>query len=885
MQSAIECEMGAVDEKSATDKGASSNQLVDEIDNADCNTENNPTVVVDIDRESHVCHDEDDKTVTLRDKKTDTITRISDDDYRYMRYLDNTENISKRRKDLIGSEKLISDADLRLAATLVHDAMEGRTADIKSEIRYVKSYNLYKSWPLTYLLYIAIIVNLSLVLFEEPAVEGLALKDTITMPIELLCILYFCVRTAHHYFWRRTSLFFRDVKNTILIMIIVVTLIDMVVYLIWKHVDPEANHVRFSRVLRAIVIVNFSDGRQIRRSWRNMRRTIKEIIHVVFLFSFFILVFSLIANQMFSARSDIKYLNGKAYFKDYLECVWEMYVLVTTSNNPDVMIPALKASRYYCIFFFVYIVVVFYMLLNVFLAVAYHSYSENMKLEIQQGSRDKKKKLGQAFDVIKVNHEGEDMVTYRTWKRLMNLVQPNLSNNQIDLLMLILNTKRSGHIGRREFMNVADLLNVQISEVSDRITWLEKTFPRLYLSVPSEFIRTIVDTVFFKFAYDLLVGIEIFLIGFNVPGINIPFCALYILEVVLKVYTFGPIKYFHRVSNWFDVIITSVSLIFLIVESTVLQKDDDQTRIIRETISAVNIIRIFRILRLLVHINRFKIIIDTLINISMSILMYCGILFIIFYVFAVIGMEIFKGKIRSFPVSIGNDTSEKYCGALALNNSEFYKSEYCYLNFNDVIGSALVLATVTFQNNWHQVTSGYVLVTNRAARIYFATFFMFVSIIVMNIVTAFIVDMFMYEYTIQKDGKVDSSVEKKIKELGLGIDAETGLEISQPLSDEQMKEWMRGHDVKAPLVHPWIEKATLRGIRHAEARFSTFSSYVHKRKSSVPTLNRFDGIRFHIKKKGWTKIEVLLQQLYDIESDLDNIKTDEEDRRSKALIL
>lgn len=33
--------------------------------------------------------------------------------------------------------------------------------------------------------------------------------------------------------------------------------------------------------------------------------------------------------------------------------------------------------------------------------------------------------------------------------------------------------------------------------------------------------------------------------------------------------------------------------------------------------------------------------------------------------------------------------------------------------------------------------------------------------------------MFMYEYTIQKEGKVDSTVEKKIKQLGLGIDAET----------------------------------------------------------------------------------------------------------------
>jgi len=37
-------------------------------------------------------------------------------------------------------------------------------------------------------------------------------------------------------------------------------------------------------------------------------------------------------------------------------------------------------SRFYCLFFFIYILVCFYMLLNVFLAVAYHSYSQNMKV-------------------------------------------------------------------------------------------------------------------------------------------------------------------------------------------------------------------------------------------------------------------------------------------------------------------------------------------------------------------------------------------------------------------------------------------------------------------------------------------------------------------------
>lgn len=44
-----------------------------------------------------------------------------------------------------------------------------------------RSYSLYKSWPLTYLLYIAIIVNLSLVLFEEPAVPNLALHYSVSM--------------------------------------------------------------------------------------------------------------------------------------------------------------------------------------------------------------------------------------------------------------------------------------------------------------------------------------------------------------------------------------------------------------------------------------------------------------------------------------------------------------------------------------------------------------------------------------------------------------------------------------------------------------------------------------------------------------------------------
>ncbi|XP_045185027.2 uncharacterized protein LOC123543029 [Mercenaria mercenaria] len=835
-----------------------------------CEIPNIPNIVVE-----NYCHDnntekdnDDDSKVTLRRKKTsfsENVETITNDDYKYMDYLQVPKTGTSRRKIEIGSEKMISNDDLRLAATLVHDAMEGRTTDIKTEPKYVRSYNRYKSWPLTYLLYIAIIVDLSLVVFEEPAVQGFAIHYSVTMFVEGVCLVYFTIRTCHNFHWRRTKSFFKDVKNIFIIGILVLTILDMLLFVILKQVIPDGRDVRYTRVLRPLLIVNFSDGRQIRRAWRNMRRTIKEIVHVLFLFYFFIFVFALIAYQMFSHRNDMKYPDGKDYFKNYMDSVWDLYVLVTTSNNPDVMMPAVEKSRFYCAFFFVYILVCFYLLLNVFLAVAYHSYNENMKVEIKTSARDKKKKLVQAFDVIKINHKGEDMVTYRIWKRLMTLAQPKLSKNQIDLLMLILDMNRSGHIGRREFMNVADLLNVPVSEVADRTTYLEKWFPKIYNSTPAEYLKTFVDSVFFKFMYDIVVIIEVFLIGFDVAHIDVPFCCLFFLEILIKVFTYGPLRYFKRFSNWFDVFITSASCIFIITSYVYPY----QGVVFTETSKIIQIIRIFRILRLLVHIKRFKIITDTLVNISLSIVMYCGILFIIFYIFAIIGIEVFQGKINDHTHNVTNETLEEmYCGALELKGSAFYESRYCSLNFNDFISSVLVLSTILFENNWHILTQGYVLVAGKAARIYFAVFFMCVSVVVMNIVTAFVVDMFMYEYTIQKEGKVDSTVEKKIKDLGLGIDAETGLEISAPLSDNEMEELLKDGTIQKPKQHPWVEKATMHGLRSAEVRFSAISSFVTKRKSSVPTLNRFDGIRFHIKKRGWTKIEILLQQLYDVECDI-----------------
>ncbi|KAL4237460.1 Two pore calcium channel protein [Mactra antiquata] len=407
--------------------------------------------------------------------------------------------------------------------------------------------------------------------------------------------------------------------------------------------------------------------------------------------------------------------------------------------------------------------------------------------------------LHQAFEVIKINVGGNEMVTYKTWCRLIKLARPGKTKHQIDLLMMVLDTDRSGYISRQQFLNIADLLNVPISVVSERKTFAEIHCKSLYMSRVSKFIRRIVDTVYFSLSYDGIVVINVALICSNIDDADWVFVCLYVIEIVLKWYSYGTKRYFHNFQHWTDVIITIISILVVVVTRF------DVTGMNSDALSVLNVFRIFRILRCLVEFDRFRIIFDAVFNVSFSILTYCGILFIVFYSFAVLGMEIFAGKIQF----LGYDTQ---------NETEFS------CNNSALIGR-------------------FVIVTSDAARIYFMSFHLCVAVVVMNIVTAFILDMFMYEYTFSKKGNIDTKVEMTIKNLQLGIDDETGMDIAK---DEKKT------DEEGSMFHT---KSMFRRLT------------MKQRGALKPNLSRYDGIRFHIKKRGWTKTELLLQQLFELEED------------------
>ena len=61
-----------------------------------------------------------------------------------------------------------------------------------------------------------------------------------------------------------------------------------------------------------------------------------------------------------------------------------MFVLLTTSNFPDVMLPSYGQSRRYAIFFITYLVIGLFMLLNMLLAIFYSNYQERVDASIDK---------------------------------------------------------------------------------------------------------------------------------------------------------------------------------------------------------------------------------------------------------------------------------------------------------------------------------------------------------------------------------------------------------------------------------------------------------------------------------------------------------------------
>lgn len=97
--------------------------------------------------------------------------------------------------------------------------------------------------------------------------------------------------------------------------------------------------------------------------------TLYDSIAMVLFIIAYNIYFSWIGQKIFAGT-----LQGTLYMSNFGNSFYNMFVLMTTSNYPDVMLPAYQMSRMYFIFFGTYLILGLFLIMNLLLAIIYSNF-------------------------------------------------------------------------------------------------------------------------------------------------------------------------------------------------------------------------------------------------------------------------------------------------------------------------------------------------------------------------------------------------------------------------------------------------------------------------------------------------------------------------------
>jgi len=454
------------------------------------------------------------------------------------------------------------DFEFILASTYIEDAIEGRHMQFTHTKQGLKIYQLYKMPIFRYLLFTLLVVDVLLALVETPCKSGWEMPYWATLCIEFICLMYFMGRIFHEMLVTNNfKVFWKDTKHVTNAIIIFITLVDICVYVTMKE-SGSPKCIRISRPLRAFLLVNFPEARQIRRAFRTVRRTLPELINVLILFMATLTLFTLMAVKLFER---LRLENG-TYFTDFFDSFWELYVLVTTANSPDIMMPAYDNNRAYVLFFVAFLLVNLYLFMRVFLAVIYNSYKENLKTEVQDAVGLRRDLLHKAFTLVCTT---DGQMSKDNFKKVMKITVKDRDDEFWEVAWLVLNPKNETSLPLEEFYHINDLLHLRFTNINyQRKVW----FPKIYSSPASKFLIKCVRHMSFRYFFDTIIIANAIFIAFNLDGGEPFFLALFTLEITLKLYAFGLKAFVRKLWNLFDTIVVASALIVTIIELTKLRR-------------------------------------------------------------------------------------------------------------------------------------------------------------------------------------------------------------------------------------------------------------------------------------------------------------------------
>ncbi|KAF7822985.1 two pore calcium channel protein 1 [Senna tora] len=599
------------------------------------------------------------------------------------------------------------------------------------------------------------------------------------------CVIYegitLIVLIVHTFFpisYEGSRIYWKNHVNKLKVLCLVILVADMIVYALYlSPVTFYSLPVRFAPYIRVVLfILNIRELRSSIIILAGMLDTYFNVLIISIctiqhlhtaccalsnslelqaLGLLFLLFSSWVAYVMFEDTQQ-----GKTIFTSYGTTLYQMFVLFTTSNNPDVWIPAYKASRWYCLFFVLFVLLGVYFVTNLVLAVVYDSFKSELAKQVSDMDRMRRNMLEKAFDLLDNYHVGylnkdqciklfEELNNYRTL--------PNISKEEFELIFDELDDSHDVKINKDEFADICNAIALKFQK-EDTPSYFE--YLSFYHSPSSKKLKAFVRSPKFGYLISCIlvlnlvaVIIETTLDIENNSGqkvwqeVEFVFGWIYVIEMALKVYAFGFENYWRDGQNRFDFMITWI----IVIGETITFALPDGLDFFSngEWIRYLLLARMLRLIRILMYVKRYRAFVATFLTLIPSLMPYLGTIFCVLCIYCSVGVQIFGGIVNAGnpkldATELADDEAIVAPGFFLTVNS------YLLFNFNDYPNGMVTLFNLLVMGNWQVWMQSYKELTGTSwTYLYFVSFYLITVLLLLNLVVAFVLEAFFAEMELE----------------------------------------------------------------------------------------------------------------------------------------
>ncbi|NXG77069.1 TPC1 protein, partial [Baryphthengus martii] len=674
---------------------------------------------------------------------------------------------------------------------------------------------------------------LLLSLCEAPAVPMLRLGIFVHATLELFALIVVVFELSMKMRWLGFQTFIRHKRTMVKTCVLFVQFIEAIVVLV-----RQTSHVRITRALRCIFLVDCRYCGAVRRNLRQIFQSLPPFIDILLLLLFFMVIFAILGFYLFSPN------HSDPYFNTLENSLVNLFVLLTTSNFPDVMMPSYARNPWSCVFFIVYLSIELYFIMNLLLAVVFDTFNDIEKRKFKSLLLHKRTAIQHAYRLL-VTKQRPSGISFKHFEGLLRFYKPRMCARERYLTFKALNQSNTPLVSLKDFYNFYEVVGLKWKAKRNREHWFDD-LPRTAFLIFKGNKLCFHDSMYTVVAVNgIWILVETFMLqggnffSRNVPWSYIVFLTIYGVELLLKTTGLGPVEYLSSGWNLFDFSVTLFAFLGLMALAFNM-----------EPFYFIVVLRPLQLLRLFKLKKRYRNVLDTMFELFPRMASLGLTLLIFYYCFAIVGMEFFAGVV--YPNCCNTSTvADSYRWVNhTMGNKTVVEEGYYYLNnFDNILNSFVTLFELTVVNDWYIIMEGVTSQTTHWSRLYFMIFYI-VTMVVMTIIVAFILDAFVFRmnYTRKnQDSEEDNGIvlEKEISKeevvgiielykrssaaaetaqlqkivlqmdkygqmstLFLGRRSRTKSDLSMKMYEEEIQEWYEEHSRKEESQTPLQEPAS-----------------------------------------------------------------------------